>query len=36
MDEKKAAEFLDYLLDESTNARDGVREEAIRLKTIEI
>lgn len=35
-DEKKAAEFLDYLLDESTNARDGVREEAIRLKTIEI
>jgi hypothetical protein len=33
-DEKKGAEFLDYLLDESTNARDGVREEAMRLKSI--
>lgn len=34
-DEKKAAEFLDYLLDESTNARDGVREEAMRLKNMQ-
>ena len=33
-DEKKGAEYLDYLLDESTNARDGVREEAMRLKSI--
>ena len=34
MDEKKAAEFLDYLLDESTNATEAVRKEAMRLKTI--
>ena len=34
--EKKAAEFLDFLLDESTNATNVVREEAFRLKTIEI
>ena len=33
-DEKKAAEFLDYLLDESTNATEAVRKEAMRLKTI--
>ena len=33
-DEKKAAEFLDYLLEESTNARDGVRNKAMRLKSI--
>lgn len=33
-DEKKAAEFLDYFLDDKTNARDSVRNKAMRLKTI--
>ena len=35
-DEKKGAEFLDYLLDESTNATDATRKEANRLKTIQL
>ena len=32
---KKAAEFLDYLLDDKTNANETVRKEAKRLKNIE-
>lgn len=31
---KKAAEFLDYLLDDKTNANKAVKKEANRLKTI--
>ena len=33
-DEKKAEEFLDYLLDDNTNANEAVKKEANRLKTI--
>ena len=33
-DEEKAAEFLDYLMNESTEATEAVRKEATRLKTI--
>lgn len=33
-DEDMAAKFLDFLLDEKTNATEAVKKEAIRLKTI--